>query len=332
MASKTPPSGEQWQSLSGLTRTDLLDPMRDGWAYVPPKVAPGTDEQGGSILLVGRPWEARGEPIQPTGGALNGFVRLASVADDVLPNEVLAFAQRWGTLSLCRNGFPGAGAHGCSDASPYAAAPAWWTQEPIAAWRRYSVEVTRLVEAFKRLSKDEPVSDDEWAAIRHARPGGLPPNGPMPGNPPHGEISDCVSFPYTVVTEQGRSPNIVDLQRTDVANALNVWKIYGGVKVASRWPPGQSAPRSHVAWDGLAGMLAVELMAAFRDASVFTCAGCGNSFTPEKGQRRPPARMRAWCPACGRLAQQREYQRGRYANPAVREQRRRRHQRSKGLA
>jgi hypothetical protein len=231
------------------------------------------------------------DPPEPGAAMLRGFAELAEATDA----EILAFARRWGMLTLCNHG---AGEYhgpfdpeGSWDWGPRGfvgacAAPAQglrtkgvelsadgerhlWQAEPLSSWRGYAGDFAR---AIQLILVSAPASRAQWEAL------GEPDE--YTGDRFGGVIkwhNECGALVQRLQRDAGAVPSIV-------------WDE----------PADGSTPKPRVALGRgtlLAG-LAVQLLylAAGGGREIVKCSGCGAWYAP---RRRPSAgQSQTWCPTC----------------------------------
>lgn len=281
---------------------------RDYWN---PEVSLGFAPDGGHFLLVARPawW---GDPASrvdwhdvPAERALTDFLNLATIEDGAFPEAVLKYARRWGPLGICSRGNPGSAAHGHGD-PPYAPDeryPSWGFWEPLTAWQFWSRAGLATLRAARALQAGETASDEEWGLIRAARQAA-------------DRCLDGLYDKYWVATgDTQRAQDPVDDLRAAVVTSAEAWMMYGGVRIEAEWAPDDSGVVPQVAWEGLPGLLAIDLMVSLADR-VRLCAGCDLPVVLNENRRRPSDKTdhNTWCDRefCGNKEKWRRYQRERY--------------------
>jgi DNA-directed RNA polymerase subunit RPC12/RpoP len=230
--------------------------------------------QGDAIAADPLPWEhAKLKGLKwvtaPGGVLLEEFVELASAPGD----EILAFAQKYGPLGLCKShGMPVHHDDRCAEA------PAW--VESFAAWRRAAHYIGALLRLGAAIDHGGRGEDDDWLAAL----------GP-----------DWESK----VKVYGRPIAFL--------NAFNwiLWR-WGRLRPVLVMSGGEfSAEYGGTGYEGqLASAIARQALAYVLGAREVTiCAECGRQFESE--HIRSPNR-RAFCPDCGRAAAMRAASRDYY--------------------
>ncbi len=291
-----------------LTRADMAipPPQSDRWRYHVPMVWLADHPAGGpSPVLCWRHDHRECPRVHPSAPVLQRFMRLADVPERDFPSRVLAFAQEFGPLGICRHGkLPGHSGTWCPPLEGGIRFPGFPTWEPLEAWRRYSRQLLGVLRIVVDLQEGESGSADDWQAIEQ----GDPQTPPVPlefEHDPHEWALSRRDF-----SSSAPDAPIVS-QRVSVAHAVSVWLRYGGVQPRVEWLPGESQATIHMEFLDLPGLLAVQLASAVSRRS-YICSGCGYPFTVPEERRQPPVGRRKWCPDCGRKAQWKDYQKRRY--------------------
>lgn len=177
------------------------------------------------------------------------------------PDDVLAFAQRFGVLKICERWYPDehdAHGYGCLlDEEHY---------ESLYVW----VERIQQFEAMLKVA----------ASLYHGRT--------VPQDESVWRLVECLSVPSTL-----------DLARQAMFITLERWLSYYPVRVFPRWNTQNHAPGLALTPRGLAGALMLQVASAATRAMPMTfCSECGEWFQPT---RAPRADERSFCAKCTRL-------------------------------
>jgi DNA-directed RNA polymerase subunit RPC12/RpoP len=230
--------------------------------------------QGDAIAADSLPWErAKLKGLKwvtaPGGVLLEEFVKLASAPGD----EILAFAQKYGPLGLCKShGMPVRHDDRCAEA------PAW--VESFAAWRQAARYIGALLRLGAAIGHGRRGDDDDWLAVLQPERQSLP--------KPRGRVAAFLVAFNGMLWRWGR------LRPVLVMSGGQFSAEYGGTGYE-----GQLA--SAIARQALAYVLGAR--------AVTICAECGAQF--ESDYVRSPNR-RAFCPDCGRAAAMRAASRDYY--------------------
>jgi hypothetical protein len=253
-------------------------------------------------------WEepSGGPVVHPLDDALASFIRIAAVPDHDLPERVLQFARRFGVLRVCGHGKP---LYHDRSACKQRLAPSGdgrqW--EPVEAWRRYSRQLLAILRATAHLQNQESVPGAVWQDIAAGDPAAWRYAAVQQSaqfNSAHGNAGSRPDFAH--VSGAADSGLGLDHQRRVLTDCVNRWLEYGRVRPTARWLLGMPTASVHLDFDGLAGLLAVQLASAV-SSRIYVCAGCGLPFSVPEERRLPARDKRAWCPLCGRLAQWKRY-------------------------
>ncbi len=266
-------------------------------------VEPRQSRQAGLRPLPG--WQPSFSP--PVDGCLRAFMRLA----DGSPEDILAFASRWGVLGICADGVPSSHEVRCQPLGIYEGRLTWgagW--EPLSFWYRYAREARGILNAALRLRNHERVANEDWRDIA----------GPL-------SEADFEFFFGSLL----RDPP--EMQQSSLLTYASHWFQLAGLRPRLYWDDGARAPHTFLAGGDLeftgvgapAGflfaVLAVQLGAALTSPlGLYRCDECGYPYPPQR--RRPQSGRGHYCPTCqgdGQLASKRNsYHRnkGRWGNRA----------------
>lgn len=210
------------------------------------------------------------------------FMQLERGTDEA----VLAFANDYGVLGLCRHGQIHTA---CTEVDPddedhdgevlYVDNPA--DHEPLSEWRRWSALVAAIVGAARIAANGQTVG-----AMRLE------------------ELLEYGTYGQWRLEDVG---NNVTVCRSAVAAACTRMLREGEVGLVLKWDVRLNLPQLMVGATvpdaGMFGGLALEVALVCSTAGrVYTCAGCGTVFTP---RRRPAAGHKSWCdePDCKKARQ-----------------------------
>jgi hypothetical protein len=196
---------------------------------------------------------------KPAPNLLREFVGLA----DGSPEDVRAFAAKWGVLHLCRHRLP-------RSHPPMPSAPRGTLYcedvvgddihgyEPVIQWLAWATVFRAVVSLVAKLRDKETGLHSDWAVLR-------------PGSPPPTSLDDA-----------GR------LLDAEVQKILYVGLVVPIVDVAR--------PRITIRGLGLYGMLAVQLLLLIAGTKTLPyCTACRLPYSPT---RRPARGRRNYCPTC----------------------------------
>jgi DNA-directed RNA polymerase subunit RPC12/RpoP len=196
------------------------------------------------------------------------FVRLAR-GDDA---AVIAFAERYGALRLCKHDLPASHNPGPNPV-PVSGAVTWCDptyREPVATWHLLAEQAEALLNIADAVHRGRPAADRDWATV-YARSGKVAP---------------------------WWTTGSVQLDRSILAQVVNEWLAIGDVRPMLR-ARHDSTELAMVATGGLFGALALRIAAAVAATSVvYLCDGCGKQIDMSERQRRPQAGKRAFCADC----------------------------------
>lgn len=229
----------------------------------------------------------KGGECFPGDGFLEGFLALARASDEA----VVAYADEWGVLALCRHGLPGASPRHFDDED----APTGWCEptgrESLDEWRRWSRLAGVLLEVSGAVATSKRLSSAVWPEFLPFAYGGVP-------------VFAGAARGFEGLT----APRGVAGRRALVAQAVSYWLEAGGARVGMEWSTG-ARPRlvigsGAVPDAGIFGALGVELAGRCATAErldVCDCDGCGRPFllTPKQRARlKQGPGTRAFCPDC----------------------------------
>lgn len=281
--------------VPGLKRDELA--VRDkAWLGVP---IPGRDgfiynllEVEAAVGLHGEPGirtrpVRKSEQARVAGDVVLQFARLSTYTE-ALETEVLRFASTYGLLGLCDHGRPVGHDADCHFAR-IDGVDQW---EPIGSWLRYSNQVRAILNVTSRLQIESCGTCEEWQLIAEGDPD--PTIVPCPPNlsseaQGRWRARNRPDFPMVrAALEDARSGmGNIGYERKLMEYVLQNWSRLGGTSVEAFWVPAEPRARIHVQVDGLAGAIAVGLMAAAQ-VGVYICCYCG--FTYEPDGRKPNGR------------------------------------------
>jgi len=243
-------------------------------------------------------WDPRVEftPKPAPRDLLARFVGLAEAP----PEEILAFARRWGLLEICRHGRPAWHYPSCRPCEDIA--PSGRTQwEPIGAWHRYARLAKELLEIAADLADGLQPPAARWQAVQSAlEPENL--------QATCGERFDLLDEPWL-----DAAAGYLDELRWRIAQGeplqalaacLRIWLRYGNVETLARVGPTGALDLS-LESDGLVGRLALQLFSVIAGRTgVYRCdvPDCGRLIAPA---RKPQAGRAHYCErhsAAGRAA------------------------------
>lgn len=221
--------------------------------------------------------------VYPGPQMLERFVSLA----DASPASILEFARQWGVLEICEHGLPRSH-NPCRPGQQMYRRVTWcyplgWYErgkgydcwEPLAAWRQFSRHARALLNIAAQLHQGQVGRLEDWRIV-YERSGS-----PRPA-------------PWW---EQD-----VQIEKWKVANVVNEWLELGNVRLRARWD--EAGPSVTLAGGGLFGALACQLLLTIsRTDGLAICSACGVPYVPH---RRPVAKRRRYCEACGRRAAMRD--------------------------
>jgi hypothetical protein len=248
--------------------------------------------------------------------ALAKFIRLDKGPEAGFPQRVLAFAQKWGPLGICRHRLMSGHFDACRPLD-YGIKHLSHCWEPIEAWQRYVQHLSGLLCVMGTLFDQVPGSHEDWASVEAAVPG-------PEKLRTHSKFGDEVEFNasfemedyyYQSCRKHAQWQDNLDQQRSLVTYILKKWIKYGNLFIQPFWMGNTqrvSVFPTNIGSSGLSSVLACDLLAAFTSPSgIRKCAGCNKPFIPS-GERRRAKNKKAWCPTCGNQAKWRDYQRRRY--------------------
>ncbi len=252
------------------------------------------------------------------------FVRL----DTDKAEDILAFAQRWGLMRICRHGKPADHHPDCDPLQEDKLAESvrvHW--EPLEDWRRLVLQVRTILEVMadmttgtERLGKDR-----DWKTIAECAipswASGLDDSSLLRSQGVYGPDES-----WHLITLEWEESHLTALGR-----CIENWLLYGGVRLAAYLERERifGLLRLEPSVNNLAGVLALQLAnAATSRVGIYRCddPGCRKPYTPLK--RRPRAGESHFCPACSEgslgLAAKRQWYRNNYKPKAKTAAKRRR--------
>ncbi len=247
----------------------------------------GSSSTGTSSCGTSRRRNARAASASPATASSRGSSRSAQASDEA----VVAYAEEWGDLPLCRHGLPGASPRHFDDED----APTGGVLEPDGP--RVARRVAALVPPRRAHPRGVRRGGDEQSDCRPACG--------LSSCPTPTAASRCTSA-CCRGSRASTAPRGVAARRALVAQAVSYWLDAGGARVGMEWSTG-ARPRlvigSGASPDaGIFGALGVELAGRCATAErLDVCDGCGRPFlmTPKQRARleqRPGTR--AFCPDC----------------------------------
>lgn len=252
----------------------------------------------------------------PSPACLDAFVRLAVVPEAEFPSRVLQYARKWGPLRTCRHGMPlWHSRRQCmvrgGPGEEYVAGHdgVGWFWEPLEPWRRYS----RHLLAIERLAVDLQDgclgAPTDWKDFEAGNAPSL--TGQQLCERYGSDWWDEFAITRPDFHDPGNGQASVDVRKSIVEHAIDVWFRYGDIRPRTIWWSHESSIEIRMGGAGLVGALAMQLAANLSDR-VYICAGCTYPFRVPDSVRRPAFNTRKWCDQCGRRAQWKNYQRRRY--------------------
>lgn len=230
----------------------MLRQWNGSWASPTGKVrlhpAPHTrllEREGEFFLLAdSRDWELDTHPEND--GLLSGFLQLAEAS--ATPEDVLAYARRYGLLLLCEHGRP------WTHTLPYCPAVCHREGEPVEAW----FQLARRLRALLAVA----------AALRE------------------GKTSRDADFELAFGFEWPGDERWPLLDQSELAAATNELLEEFGATIELIWPPDAQGPQLAVAAHGLARNLARQTAFFVVDSrGLWVCTGCGRPYRPERKPR-----------------------------------------------
>lgn len=192
--------------------------------------------------------------------------------------QVLRFAERWGTLLLCEHEKP------CSHNAQ--CRPTW--AEPVGVWLDY-VELLRSILAVAAANRQgEPAPREAWETLFYGR---RRPSGWFPDD--RDEL---------LITKLGRRhPGALAMARLNLKPFIDLVVTLAGLRPEIELS-GEREPRSglRLGGCGVLGVLGVQLLAAIGGAQdLWLCNACGQPYVP---RRKPRTDRAAYCdrPECKR--------------------------------
>ena len=241
-------------------------------------------------LVYGHDWANPNDTVllQKHGtGLLDGFVRLA----DASPDNILAYARKWGTLGICRHDLPWTHSLSTQGAtflrpgsedwsaeraqtvgfcSPRRLKEPWgltkW--EPINAWREYAQRARALLNLIAAAELERPPSREDIQT----------------------------AFPTFQLAEwEWHGTQGIGLAQYVSGRCISDWLDISGVSLGLVWWE-KSKPMLRLMEGGLFGAIGIALaMKAARSDGLAICSGCSTAYTPS---RAPRSGQRNYCPDC----------------------------------
>jgi len=290
------------------------------------------------IRLVGGDltWPRHG-PLRPVSvagtayGTLDAFVRLAAGDNQ----DVLRFAQKWGTLDICRHGLPashvpervwrsitevtgvwrevneatGAINEDVADSyNPCRPAGLRRLREPVEAWRHFAGEAQAILNISASLHQAKRAPIEMWAPLEAMF--GVPAAAMLGeqlaeggAEPPDGTLATRSAAAEVQVRRPRRST--IDEQRMVISRTVQTWLEWGDVAVVFNWTGTATSIEfgSHCLFGALALQLA---LAVARSQGLAVCMNCGRAYPP---LRRPAPGRNSYCDLsdCGSKAAKRDW-------------------------
>lgn len=249
---------------------------------------------------------------------LEGFLNLRNGT----PNDVATYASRWGVLMICEaHQLPNTHNPMPYPSPPYSSlawspcAPRGWPlmpcYEPTARWKHFARSMDAMLRIAADLRRDVAGNPEQWDVLYED----LEPEQRIFGSlrPGSGRLKD---------------DEMLDLQKAQLAEVVNEFLYFSGVRPRFRWGFNREAAISMLAGTML-GALAVKLALAIQDTgglAVCSEAECGKLYAPTM---RPRPNVDNYCPRCRALgiplrnAKRRERERARSTVKAPKRKRRR---------
>ena len=252
------------------------------------------------------------------------FVRL----DTDRAEDILAFAQRWGLMGICRHGKPADHHPDCDPLQEDKLAESvrvHW--EPLEDWRRLVLQIRTILEVMSDMttSTERLGKDQDWKTIAEcAIPAWAAEAGDSSWLRSQGVYGPDES--WHLITLEWEESHLTALGR-----CIENWLLYGGVRLAAYLERERifGLLRLEPSVNNLAGVLALQLAnAATSRVGIYRCDDpkCRRPYKPLS--RRPRAGESHFCPSCseGRLglAAKRQWYRKNYKpkGPAAAKRRR----------
>jgi len=225
---------------------------------------------------------------------------------DAKHEAVLRFAMRWGMLGICHHGLPSGHSAECTPRSTREEDGAILEWEPVEAWYRYSIQARTLLNVAIDLQMGDPGRVEDWDLVKSSA---WPPE--MSSKAGVIEVSDVFGKLLTEHWHPGDyfpvSPDDIDTHRAALAECLDHWLRYGGIRIrasalaAESSEPGQlmflSLDPPDAAASGLFGWIALALAAVMTSSNgIYWCDSCGDPYSPRG--RRPQSGRRHYCSTC----------------------------------
>jgi len=163
------------------------------------------------------------------------------------------------------------------------------------------------------LQLDDPVPFQMWESIRQARLIAAAQQRATTGDIPQGLTDSDLVIPFSALKEQGEArPRLdpdpswstfrqwirlgldLELGKKVMSSVIEHWLELGAVRPEIAWTGNR--PTIQMGGIGLFGALATQLFLAVARTNLAICSACAVPYIP---QRRPSARHRNYCPACG---------------------------------
>lgn len=237
---------------------------------------------------------------------VDDFVRLRTGE----PEQIAAFALRWGVLDLCAHGIPRH--HHAEDGSRLGLAPSapcsplpapgrrnsQWRYEPFAAWRVLADQAGTLRQLGQDLNRGNTGAATAWESLPLYGLGWTRKDPKQRGPVRLGDggvpVRDWIPRPGLVP----HNPKLTKRQSIELAREwysiqINEWLSWADLSVQLSW--GRTAEvRIHPT--SAFGAIALALARGATRSDIFTsCSACGQPYTPS---RKPDPKKRNYCPDC----------------------------------
>jgi hypothetical protein len=248
-------------------------------------------------------WTRYGEEVrvnESQEGLLTGFLRLA----DAEPEAILAFAEVWGPLGICRHNKPSTHVPGrlvlelegedFQPCEPMRRGLGGAFREPIERWRHYALQAGAIHHAAACLLKGKHVEAERWEPLRDLIPGRWIPTDELPGAASTVDVGSVHVEEVQLRRPEDRERNLFDRERLVLTLAVQRWLDLGDVHLTASW--GDGAGAVDLGRDSLFGALGLQLaLTTTKHGGFFLCSYCGQPYVPE---RRPREGEEHFCGDC----------------------------------